>query len=264
MVRSQDGRDNISAPAFPGVCVTQYVPQQVRKQVNDIWEADLALQVMLLLLILTLFVLVPLAGMGLINGNDDLIAAAGFSALGVTGVFAVTRTRGARILGLIAMTAPIGLGWYNALTPGIQADIARAVLTLIAVLWLAVLTLQHVLRGGPITRARLQGAIAVYLLLAIAFGEAYWLVLQLRPDAFHLPQEPDTRGAFRSGLFYFSLTTLTTLGYGDILPVGSVARSLATMEGLVGQLYPAVLIGRLVSLQITTAQEEQRDKLENR
>jgi hypothetical protein len=67
-------------------------------------------------------------------------------------------------------------------------------------------------------------------------------------------------GRVRSSLFYFSLTTLTTLGYGDILPLKSLARSLATMEGLIGQLYPAVLIGRLVSLQITTAQEENRNQ----
>ena len=51
------------------------------------------------------------------------------------------------------------------------------------------------------------------------------------------------------------MTTLTTLGYGDILPLRPEARSLATLEALIGQLYPAVLIGRLVSLQITNAQE---------
>jgi hypothetical protein len=49
---------------------------------------------------------------------------------------------------------------------------------------------------------------------------------------------------------YFSFTTLTTLGYGDILPVSPVARSLATSEALFGQLYPAVMIARLISLEI--------------
>ena len=50
---------------------------------------------------------------------------------------------------------------------------------------------------------------------------------------------------------YFSFVTLTTLGYGDTVPVHPVARSLAIAEALVGQLYPAILIGRLVSLQIS-------------
>ena len=240
--------------------MTQYVPDQVRKQVADIWEADLALQVMLLLLIATLFVLVPLSGIGMIEGKGDLIAAATFSGLGISGVFAVTRTRAARAFGLLAMTAPIGLGWYSALKPEANAGVARAALTLVAVLWMCWLVLQHVFRGGRITKARLEGAIAVYLLLAVAFGEAYWLILQLLPDAFRFDEVPTTVGRVRSNLFYFSLTTLTTLGYGDILPLKSVARSLATMEGLIGQLYPAVLIGRLVSLQITTAQEENRNQ----
>lgn len=238
--------------------MSEYVPEQVRKQVSHFWEADHALQIMLVLLILTLFLLLPLAGMGLIDANGDVIAAGAFSALGITGVFAVTRTPGARILGLLAMTAPIGIGWYSAVFPDAQAGVARSALALIAILWMAFLTLQHVFRGGPITRARLQGAIAVYLLLAIAFGEAYWLILQVTPDAFHFPQITGTRGASRASLFYFSLTTLTTLGYGDILPVKTAARSLATLEGLIGQLYPAVLIGRLVSLQITTAEEHNK------
>jgi hypothetical protein len=200
-------------------------------------------------------VLVPLTGLGVVDQLGDVVAAAAFSALGISGVFAVTRTRGARTWGLLAMLAPIGLGFYNAFVPGSTLGAWRAGLSVVALLWLAYLALQHVFRGGAITSARLQGAIAVYLLLAVTFGEAYWLILQLRHDAFQFPHPATTHGMMRSGLFYFSLTTLTTLGYGDILPVTPEARSLATMEGLIGQLYPAVLIGRLVSLQITSSQE---------
>lgn len=230
------------------------VPHHVRQQVTDLWEADLSLQFLLLFLIVMLFAVVPLTGLGVIEGEGDLVAAIGFFLIGISGVFAVTRTRATRILGLLAMTAPIGLGFYNALVPGVQFGVLRASLALVALLSMAFLTLQHVFRTGNITKARLQGAIAVYLLLAVAFGEAYWIIVQLRPESFHFPTPPVTHGVARANLFYFSLTTLTTLGYGDILPVGPVARSLATLEGLIGQLYPAVLIGRLVSLQITNAQ----------
>ena len=55
---------------------------------------------------------------------------------------------------------------------------------------------------------------------------------------------------------YFSFVTLTTVGYGDITPVHPVARVLAVGEALVGQLYPAILIGRLVSLQITSRPQD--------
>ena len=231
------------------------MPTHVRDQVDDIWEADLSLRLLLLFLLIALFVEVPLSGLGVVEQRGELLAATAFTALGVSGVFAVTRTRGARAFGLLAMTAPIGLGFYHALVPGSSLGALRSGLTVMALLWLAYLALQHVFRAGAITSARLQGAIAVYLLLAVAFGEAYWLILQLRPEAFQFPHPATTHGMMRSGLFYFSLTTLTTVGYGDILPVSPAARSLATMEGLIGQLYPAVLIGRLVSLQIISSQE---------
>jgi hypothetical protein len=230
------------------------VPTPVRHQVDDIWEADLSLSLLLLFLLIVLFVVVPLSGLGVVEQRGDLLAAAAFTALGISGVFAVTRTRGARAFGLLAMTAPIALGFYNALVPGNGSGALRAGLSVVALLWLASLALQHVFRAGAITSARLQGAIAVYLLLAVAFAESYWLILQLRPEAFQFPHPATTHGMMRSGLFYFSLTTLTTLGYGDILPVSPAARSLATMEGLIGQLYPAVLIGRLVSLQLASRQ----------
>jgi len=234
------------------------MPEQVRQQVSDIWKADLALQFMLLFLVLLLFVAIPLSYAGLIGGQGDLLIAAGFSLLGVSGVLSVTRTRGARIAGLLAMTAPISVGWYHALLPGPLTGVIRAVLVVIALAWLAGLTLQHVFRGGAITLARLQGAIAVYLLVGMIFAELYWIVLQVNPQAFQGARDFGDSSAARSGVFYFSLITLTTVGYGDIAPVSAMARSLATLEALIGQLYPAILIGRLVSLQISSIGDNDR------
>ena len=57
-----------------------------------------------------------------------------------------------------------------------------------------------------------------------------------------------------AGWVYFSFVTLTTVGYGDIMPVATGARSLAILEALSGQLYPAVIIARLVSLQDSSKQ----------
>jgi len=234
------------------------VPQQVRQQVSDIWEADLALQFMLLFLVVMLFVVVPLSDAGLIGVRGDLLIAAGFSLLGVSGVLAVARTTATRIAGLLAMTAPISLGWYHALLPGSQTGLLRAALVVIALGWMAALTLQHVFRRGAVTIARLQGAIAVYLLVALIFGELYWIVLRVNPQAFQLARDFGGSSAARSGVFYFSLITLTTVGYGDIAPVSAMARSLATLEALIGQLYPAILIGRLVSLQISSVGDNDR------
>jgi len=86
-------------------------------------------------------------------------------------------------------------------------------------------------------------------MLGIIWTIAYWLVDQLTPRgafAFNTAGEKQSIRGFNA--FYFSFVTLSTVGYGDITPVSKVARMLAAMEAMTGQLYVAVVIARLVSL----------------
>ena len=78
---------------------------------------------------------------------------------------------------------------------------------------------------------------------------AYWLVYYLTPEAFAFNTATGTKQTMEGfNAFYFSLITLSTVGYGDITPVSKVARMLAAMEAMTGLLYVAVLIARLVGL----------------
>jgi len=70
----------------------------------------------------------------------------------------------------------------------------------------------------------------------------------LQPGSFSLNTQ--SSGGALPELAYFSFTTLTTLGLGDILPVNALTRSLAVLEGLVGQLFPVILIARLVAMEL--------------
>jgi hypothetical protein len=127
-------------------------------------------------------------------------------------------------------------------------------LTIATFLILAALVLIRVLAKGEITLHRVQGAVAAYLLLGLAWGSAYELVFVLRPDAFvfaHPHQDPMT-------LLYYSFVTLTTVGYGDVTPLAPAARSLAITEALIGQLFPAVLIARLVSMELASKSSRPR------
>jgi hypothetical protein len=89
---------------------------------------------------------------------------------------------------------------------------------------------------------------AVYIILGILWGELFVLVYLFDPSSFYFQPASQFGEPPVSELLYFSFTTLTTLGVGDILPVHPMARSLTTLEALVGQLYPAVLLARLVTL----------------
>jgi hypothetical protein len=129
------------------------------------------------------------------------------------------------------------------LGPGAGAA-AAALASLISFGLMAIVVLAQTFRSGPVSVHRVQGAVAAYLLLGLAWASAYALVEALAPGAFATAR-PEAHG--RSFL-YFSFVTLTTVGYGDVTPVHHAARSLALVEALTGQLYPAILIARIVTL----------------
>ncbi len=92
----------------------------------------------------------------------------------------------------------------------------------------------------------LCGAISVYLLLGVTWAICFRVIEMLSPGSFALI-DPDNAADW-SQLLYFSLTSLTTLGYGDITPLSPVARVWSTLEAVTGVLYIAILVARLVSL----------------
>ena len=100
---------------------------------------------------------------------------------------------------------------------------------------------------GPITLHRVIGALVLYLNLGLAFATMYRLLCDILPGALQGIEvgagETETFGA----LVYFSLVTLTATGYGDVLPLHPIARSLTNFESVVGQIFPATLIAALLT-----------------
>ncbi len=102
---------------------------------------------------------------------------------------------------------------------------------------------------GRVTYHHIMGAILLYLTIAVIFVALFTFIGSAVPKAFSgLVAEDGPELA--SKLIYFSFTTLTTTGYGDIFPIHPIARSLCNLEAIFGQLYPATLLARLVTLEI--------------
>src|SRR5262249_7804438 len=116
--------------------------------------------------------------------------------------------------------------------------------------------LRRIVESTNVTTDTLAGAVSVYLLMAVVWAIAFSLIETLHPGSFQiggLPvgEEGAGRRPLTSRFLYLSLVTLTTVGYGDMLPMTAVARRFAVLEAVIGQLYLAVLISRLVAMRAT-------------
>jgi len=126
-------------------------------------------------------------------------------------------------------------------------DFAAALTLLVA---LTVVLSVAVFGPGRVTVHRILGAIAIYLNIAAAFALAFRMIDALGPGKFSVHLVGTGVGHAVADLVYFSFTTLTTTGFGDIVPIDPFARSLANLESVIGQLFPATLLARLMTLEI--------------
>jgi hypothetical protein len=208
------------------------------------WETDSGLSLLLFFLVALIFLL-PVTG--LIDHFGRLAIDAFFTLLLLAGVASISRQRGAFLVVGAIVVAGLGVRWIGRLAPSQGIEVAIAISGLASIVTLAAVVLAQVFRAGSVNRHRILGAIAVYLLLGLAWGEAYSALAIVAPGAFSPAGSPS--GDPQQWLYY-SFVTLTTVGYGDITPVGPLARSLAILEALTGQLYPAILLARLVALEV--------------
>ncbi len=124
---------------------------------------------------------------------------------------------------------------------------------LIAGLTLTVVESRAVFGPGKVTIHRIMGGVLIYLTIGLTFVALFGMVALSVPEAFKGIDAPKGHFAIAGNLIYYSFITLTTIGYGDIVPVHPYVRGLANLEAVIGQLYPATLLARLVTLEISSA-----------
>lgn len=167
------------------------------------------------------------------------------ASVAVAGV-GLARERGMRWL--VALTAAFVLVWGAHVA--LAADSLRAAGRL---LWTAAFALaviacvRHALRPGRVDEERIFAALDAYLIVGLLFAIAFWMLDALHPGSYGGAALGDGALDIRAAI-YLSFLTISTVGYGDLVPVSDAARGLAIVEAVGGQMYLAVLLARLVSL----------------
>lgn len=224
-------------------------------------HADRALGALLIVQAVSLFVAIPLAaqhpGWHIVLDAGHLV----FAAVSVA-VLAHNRMTRALLLAALALLAigPI-VGEQAAASRGISPTTMHEAIALTAFVFNGLVTAliaRHVFGPGRVTSHRLQGAVLVYLNVAQLFAIAYGVIEARAPGAIVLADGTvfaTGSGAHTAALTYFSLVTITTTGFGDIVPLHPIARSLANLESVFGHLFPATLLARLVALHLAHADD---------
>jgi hypothetical protein len=213
--------------------------------VRERWS-DPLLTALTALLVVMLFVIAPLQALGIfVFQAFELV----FAIILMAGVFVMSGSRTAVAAMLVALVMATTGAIFRLKAPSLLDVNLFAGAWLITGITLACVVAPAVFGPGRVTYHHIMGAVLLYLTVAIIFVALFTFIGTLVPKAFSGMSLEDSP-ALASNLVYFSFATLTTTGYGDIFPVHPIARSLCNLESIFGQLYPATLLARLVTLEI--------------
>jgi len=207
--------------------------------------SDQLLTLLTILLLIMLFVVAPIQATG-IRIVDAFGVIVGLAM--VAGVLVISASPTATAIIFVGFSLNVVVVVARLIRPLAYDLYLVAAAWLIVVITLGFVVARTVFGPGAMSFHRIIGAVLLYLLMALAFVSLFMLVGLSVPTAFSGLSFEDNQ-KMSSNLIYFSFVTLTTTGYGDIYPIHPVARSLCNLEMIIGQLYPATLLARLVSLE---------------
>jgi hypothetical protein len=179
-------------------------------------------------------------------------------------VVAVSRRRALTLLALLLAVAA-GAFWLAGIVIDIDGvHVVRYVLLVAFLSYVIWVMLRAIFGSRQVTFDTLCASLCIYLLLGLVWALAYSAVDLLDPAAFTCTAEAARHpgwlrlGRGETAVLYFSFSTLTTLGYGDIVPTSPINRMLASTEAITGQLYLTVLVARLVGVHIAHSMDQQQ------
>jgi len=199
----------------------------------------------LLFLLLALPLIRDLTGSG-----HTFVTELGFSVFLIIGIWSLPGTKSWFLSAIVLVILGISSNLLAISGAGHFFNYLSLISYIIFLLLTIILAIRQVVSSGSINANRVIGAICIYLLLGLIWSLFYVLLNMVVPGSFST-QIGGVPFQQAHHFTYYSFVTLTTLGYGDILPIRETARALSTIETIFGQLYIAILVGGVVATFIT-------------
>ncbi len=181
----------------------------------------------------------------------------------IQGAYSASQRKTFLVAALVILVPAVVLVWLDHFDPTTSYTLARYSLALLFFTLVAAAILRYVLTDERVSFDKVSAALCVYLLLGLIFAIVYALMEFLQPGTFlaggqMIPHgDPGAfHGAGLGQAVYFSFTTLTTLGYGDITGATRLAKNLSVLEAIIGQIFLVVLVAYLVGMQISHGSDE--------
>ncbi len=171
-----------------------------------------------------------------------------FSVILFTSIYAVSDKKSTALVGILLAVPKLATLWIEGFISYTPVAFLDSIFGIAFIGYIIILILRHIFKQKEVTLETIYGAIVVYILIGLLWVFFYKLTEILHPGSFSVAADI---AASKKAMYYFSFITLTTLGYGDITPVSDQAKSLAMLEAVVGQMFIAVLIARLVGIHIS-------------
>jgi voltage-gated potassium channel len=185
----------------------------------------------------------------------------------LTALYSISGNRKILLSGILLVAPIFFLGWTGFAKNEFYLGLVMYTFAMAFFGFVAVSIIIHIVAEESVTMDLIYGSACVYFLLGFMWAIGYGLIELLIPGSFSVGGHVLTRidylsqyGFLNDNLTYFSFVTLTTLGYGDVLPLSPPAKSASTLEAIVGQLYIALLVARLVGLHISQSMAKKREK----
>jgi hypothetical protein len=183
-----------------------------------------------------------------------------WSAIFISAIYAVSQKKSHIVIAILLALPMLGSIWakyfFQLKALVVVGSLCGAAFILFTIIQMLIFIYSH----HEVTRDLIVGAAVVYLLMALMWTFIFVVVETLHPGSFNLPEGLDIVATRQ--FVYYSFVTLTTLGYGDITPITSLARSLCILEAVIGQLYLVVQVAWLVGVHVSQSmmKREGRDE----